>query len=67
MRFNLEVAEEVADQIENLRQRSHSDTKTDVVRKALALFHLFVEETEAGTSVIFRHKNGKEERLKILI
>jgi plasmid stabilization system protein ParE len=62
----LEVAQKVADQIENLRKRSHSGTKTDVIRKALALFQLFIEESESGASVIFRYKNGKEERLRIL-
>jgi len=67
VRFNLEVAQSVADQISDLQTRSHSDTKTDVIRKALALLHLVVEETEAGTSIVFRRKNGREEVLKILL
>jgi len=60
------VARSVANQINDLQTRSHSHTKTDVIRKALALLHLVVEEKEAGTSIVFRRKNGEEEVLKIL-
>ena len=67
VRFNLELAKSVADQIEDLQTRSNSETKTDVIRKALALFNLFIEEREAGTSIVFRRKNGGEETLRILI
>lgn len=67
VRFNLEVANSVAEKIKDLQARTASESKTEVIRKALALFHLFVEEREAGTSIIFRRRNGKEETLKVLI
>lgn len=67
VRFNLEIAESVADKIKDLQTRTASESKTEVIRKALALFHLFVEEREAGTSIIFRRPNGKEETLKVLL
>lgn len=66
VRFNLEVTKSVAHQIVDLQKRSHSETKTDVIRKALALFHLFLEEREAGTSIVFRRKNGREETLRFV-
>jgi hypothetical protein len=60
------VTKSVAHQIVDLQKRSHSETKTDVIRKALALFHLFLEEREAGTSIVFRRKNGREETLRFV-
>jgi hypothetical protein len=67
VRFNLEIADSVADKIKDLQTRTASESKTEVIRKALALFHLFVEEREAGTSIIFRRRDGKEETLKVLL
>jgi hypothetical protein len=67
VRFNLEIADSVADKIKDLQTRTASESKTEVIRKALALFHLFVEERDAGTSIIFRRRNGKEETLKVLL
>jgi hypothetical protein len=67
VRFNLEVATSVAEKIADLQARTASESKTEVIRKALALFHLFVEEREAGTSIVFRRRNGKEETLKVLL
>jgi hypothetical protein len=66
VRFNLEVAHSVAEQMGDLQRKSHSHTKTEVIRKALALLHLFLEQKEAGTSIVFRRKDGSEEVLKLL-
>jgi len=67
VRFNLEVADSVAQKITDLQDRTSSESKTEVIRKALALLHLFVEEREAGSSIIIRGVNGKEQTLKVLI
>jgi hypothetical protein len=67
VRFNLEVAGSVAQKITDLQARTASESKTEVIRKALALLHLFVEEREAGSSIIIRGRDGKEQTLKVLI
>jgi hypothetical protein len=39
---------------------------TDLIKKSVALFDLAVSHRKAGGQLIFRHKDGREERLVVL-
>lgn len=39
---------------------------TDLIKKSVALFDLVTEHEKAGGTLIFRHKDGKEEKLVLL-
>lgn len=65
-RLNLEFPIEIEKRLKDLKQRSDSSTVTEVIRRSLALFNLYLNQTEAGKAVIFRDPSGSEETLKIL-
>ena len=66
VRLNLEVTKQVRNQIEELVSRSTCSNLTEVVRRSLALYDLFLEHTGQGGEVVFRHKDGREEIMRIL-
>ncbi len=65
-RLNLEFPSETEQRLRELKNRSDSPTVTEVIRKSLALFNLYLNQTEAGRSLIFRDPDGSEEKLTIL-
>jgi len=65
-RLNLEFPEEVEGRLQILKQRSQSATITEVIRRSLALFNLYLNQTERGGAVIFRDSDGSEEKVRIL-
>jgi len=56
--------------LENLCDRSDATSLTETIRRALALYDLFLEHRDSGGDVVFRHKKGdrkgEEEVLHIL-
>jgi hypothetical protein len=66
VRLNLELTSVARDQLERVQKRTHSPSITEIIRRALALFDLFTEHTASGGEVVFRHRDGVEEKLKIL-
>jgi hypothetical protein len=65
-RLNLEFPAEIEHRLKDLKDRSQSPTVTEVIRKSLALFNLYLNQTQAGRSVVFRDPDGSEEKLTIL-
>ena len=65
-RLNLEFPPDVEQRLQDLKARSESATVTEVFRKSLALFNLYLNQTEAGRALVFRDPDGSEERLTIL-
>jgi len=65
-RLNLEFPPEVEQRLQDLKARSESTTITEVFRKSLALFNLYLNQTQAGRTMIIRDPNGSEKQLEIL-
>ncbi len=65
-RLNLEFSPNVEEKLQRLKTKSDSASFTEVIRRSLALFDLYVEQAESGGEVIFRDSDGSEEKLKIL-
>ena len=53
-------------QLDELTRRGNSASMTETIRKALALYDLFLEHKEQGGKTIFRHADQTEETLEIL-
>ena len=66
VRLNLELSETVRDQLEELKTKSDATSVTEVIRRSLALYDLYVDHVLQGGAIILRDSKGEEERLKIL-
>ena len=66
VRLNLELNRQSREQIDRVQTRIHSPSITDIIRRALALFDLFTEHTAQFGEVVFRYRDGAEEKLRIL-
>lgn len=67
VRLNLEVSPEIKAKLEELRDRSGATTNVETFRKALSLFDQVVDHVQAGGRLVLVDKDGKEERIRLLI
>lgn len=65
-RLSLDLDARTKANFEALRERTDTGSLTDLIKKSVALFDVATEHTAAGGSVIFRHPDGREERLLLL-
>lgn len=65
-RLSLDLDPKAKAQLELVQKRTSSSSMTDVIRRSVALFDLVTEHNEQGGILIFRNKDGTEERLRLL-
>ena len=58
-RLNLELPEATRDRLEHLRDATNAASMTEVIRTALAVYDLLFNETQRGSEIVFRPRNGK--------
>jgi hypothetical protein len=56
----------VHDRLQRLRELSESESITEVVRRAMAVYDLVLSHVRNGGEVILRHKDGREETVRII-
>ena len=66
IRLNLDISRETRECLSDLQTKTHLSSISDVVRRALALMTLVVENEEKGGKILFKSKDGSEETLIIL-
>jgi hypothetical protein len=66
IRLSLDIDPKAKAQLDLVRKRTGSTSLTDVVRRAVALLDLVSEHNDLGGTLIFKHKDGSEERLRLL-
>ena len=59
-RLTLEMAEPVRKQLEHLRDQTHADSLTEVIRRALAVYDLLRQAKADGGTIVLH--NGDSER-----
>jgi hypothetical protein len=64
-RLNLKVPQTVRDRMECLRDETEADSLTEVIRRALAVYELLVEQRRDGWDIVVRR--GDEERSVLLM
>jgi hypothetical protein len=64
-RLNLEVPQSRTE-LDQLVVRSGASSLTEVIRRALALYDLVLEHSEEDGKMVLRHKDGREEVLRII-
>lgn len=65
-RLTLEFDARALAQIETVKTRTMLTSKTAVIQRALAMFDLATEHREQGGEILFKNKDGKMEKLRIL-
>lgn len=65
-RLSLDLDARTKENFEALCERTSVSSLTDLVKKSVSLFDLATEHTAAGGTLIFRHPDGREERLVLL-
>jgi hypothetical protein len=65
-RLSLDLDAATKTNFETLRSRSGVGSLTDLIKKSVALYDVAVAHQAEGGALIFRHKDGREERLVLL-
>jgi hypothetical protein len=65
-RLTLEVPAKTRDQLTDIVERSGASSLTEVIRRALALYDLILEHNADDGKLVLRHKNGREEVVRII-
>jgi metal-responsive CopG/Arc/MetJ family transcriptional regulator len=63
VRLNLDMSTDVRDRLDELRDRSNADSRSELLRRALAVYDLLVTNEIEGGVAIVRGSDGKESRL----
>ncbi|WP_247539158.1 ribbon-helix-helix protein, CopG family [Ralstonia pseudosolanacearum] len=66
VRLNLDMTVEVKEQIEALRDRTHADSMSEVIRRALAVYDFLLTETAEGSDTIIRTRDGSEKHIALI-
>lgn len=65
-RLNLVLTEETMQRMDKLVQRSGAESRTEVIRRALAVFDELTEAYQSGARIIIRHESGEEEAIRLI-
>jgi Arc/MetJ-type ribon-helix-helix transcriptional regulator len=65
-RLSLEIPKQTRDQIDDIVKRSGASSLTEVIRRALALYDLVLEHKAENGTLVLRHKDGREEVLRLI-
>ena len=65
-RLNLEVHPKILGRIDAIRDQTLADSRSQVIRRALAVYDLLITQQNDGNSVIVRQKNGQEREVLLV-
>jgi len=65
-RMNLDMPVKAKSKLEDLRDLTHADSMSEVIRKALAVYDFLWHEKAKGASTFIRSRDGNERELVLL-
>ncbi len=65
-RLNLALSEWVAERLDRLVQEVNAESRTDLIRRALAVYDECVDTQKAGGRVVLESKDGERTQLRIV-
>ena len=65
-RVALELSTVAVDSLNELQEMTDADSRSEVIRHSLNLYHFVVTENKAGASVIVRSTDGSEREIEII-
>ena len=66
VRLNLEIHPDVKARLDDLQNRTHAASLTEVIRRSLALYNLVVDLQDEGGRIVIHKKDGSTETLAVL-
>lgn len=66
IRLNLDLSPTVKAQLDQLQLQTEAASLTEVIRRALAVYDLIVEQDKSEGSIILENADGTRERLRIV-
>jgi metal-responsive CopG/Arc/MetJ family transcriptional regulator len=66
VRLNLDMSEATRQRLESLLSRTGADSRSEVIRRALAVYDFACAAKERGESVVLRGPGGREKELLLL-
>ena len=66
VRLNLDLSPKVKDQLADLQQRTDAASLVEVIRRALAVYDMFLEHEEMGGKTILENSDGTRERILLI-
>lgn len=66
VRVSLRLSKEVKAHLDDVCERSSSESLTEVIRRSLALYDTLLDESSNGSTVILRDKEGKEKEIMLI-
>lgn len=67
VRLNLDISPKVKDQLLDLQKRSDAVSLVEVIRRAVAVYDMFLDHEERGGRTILENKDGSKERVRLLL
>ena len=64
-RLTLEMPEPVRKQMEHLKDQTHAQSLTEVIRRAIAVYDLLRTATADGNKIILENADGRQRELAI--
>lgn len=66
IRLNLDISRDTRECLDVLQEETKLSSISDVVRRALALLTVVIENEKEGGKLVFRKKDGSEETLRLI-
>lgn len=60
------MPEEIKEQLESLRDMTHADSMSEVIRRAIAVYDFLWIEKQAGSVTLVRDSKGNEKQLHLI-
>ena len=60
------MPEEIKEQLESLRDLTHADSMSEVIRRAIAVYDFLWIEKTAGSTTVVRDQQGNEKQLYLI-
>lgn len=66
VRVSLRLSKEVKARLDDVCERSSSESLTEVIRRSLTLYDALLEETDRGSTIVLRDKDGNEKEVMLI-
>lgn len=66
VRVSLRLSKEAKARLDRVKDRTHAESLTEVVRHAIALYEGLLDQDENGTEIVLRDKSGKERVVQLI-
>lgn len=67
VRLNLDLSPRVKDQLADLQKRTDAASLVEVIRRAVAVYDMFLDHESNGGKTILQNRDGSKELIKLIV